>query len=488
MRCKKILAGVVALTVMVTFSKVTLVKAKYENEISNSIMSENDNTMKFTEVSPKKMEPDIVPEEDANVMERQYGGKEYSVSKESYVYMNETYNTQNTDPNSAYIVTNDTIMQGAVETLAEMRWYAFVLDEKSKVTIPLQMVESLDADLYMFALDQGTSQLNLIGGSANTGLGVYERYTDVLDSGIYFFAVSGYEGIGEFAFAYYQSTIDANNEMNDTSQTATTVDFNRDIVGVIDSPYDIDYYKFIVTKTTLMQYSITSQDGYSLLYAGGGEMSSIENWFRLEPGTYYFAVIDKNGNYSANSTYTVNFRKIGQLANDKRANVVGVSVAGGIVYQTNYSGSIGYVNGNAIDISYSYRKNLSNSDGSQSYDISIEHKDGILACRPGTTLEPSAIHYLSSTRPAMYVSSRPALLVTYKSKEDFYKIHCRGTGAYSMNTLWLDTDTVSVIIDPNTGKLIDIAEFNYFYHFAPVGSNSITFTQAYSMKYYDNIL
>ena len=43
---------------------------------------------------------------------------------------------------------------------------------------------------------------------------------------------------------------------------------------------------------------------------------------------------------------------------------------------------------------------------------------------------------------------------------------------------------VTVIIDPSTGKLIDIESFNYYYDYA-VGSNSLTFTRRYpSMTLY----
>ena len=48
-----------------------------------------------------------------------------------------------------------------------------------------------------------------------------------------------------------------------------------------------------------------------------------------------------------------------------------------------------------------------------------------------------------------------------------------------MNTYLADMDSVTVLIDPDTGKLIDIVEFNYFYDFAPVGSNSITWARVY---------
>lgn len=85
---------------------------------------------------------------------------------------------------------------------------------------------------------------------------------------------------------------------------------------------------------------------------------------------------------------------------------------------------------------------------------------------------------MKSTRPAMNVGSEAALELTFKSNNNFYSIHCMCTGAYKQNNLWKDYNQVTVIIDPSTGKLIDIENFNYFYDYA-VGSNSLTFTRRY---------
>lgn len=143
----------------------------------------------------------------------------------------------NTDPNYAYIAQNNTVMQGTIENENEFRWYAFILNEKSKATIELQMVQNLDADLYLFRLNG--SQLEVIGGSAIEGAGVSEKYTQVFEAGVYFFAVAGYKGTGNYAFAYFESTVDAAYEINDSPELATEIQFGQSIVGVIDHPRDI---------------------------------------------------------------------------------------------------------------------------------------------------------------------------------------------------------------------------------------------------------
>ncbi|MBD5543343.1 MAG: hypothetical protein HDR01_03605 [Lachnospiraceae bacterium] len=483
---KKLLAGLLSLVMGFSFLNMGVIAN------AETLPEDNGNPIEVIEISNDEMAAEVIDEMAANVMERSYAGEAYTFTERASVYSDSEDSESNTDPNYAYVVTNDIVMQGAIETENEMRWYAFSLSERSKVCILLQMVETMDADLYMFQLNEETYDLELLGGSANEGLGTSEYFNNVMDAGVYFFAVSGYEGTGAFAFAYYQSTADVAYEVNDTSSTATTVAFNSNVIGVIDSPYDIDYYKFTVTTPTIIQYSISSSNGYSLLYAGkSGSSSAIytvnssSKSYKIMPGTYYFAVLSESGSYSATSTYTVNFKKVGAMSGDSSVTLVGISENAGIVYETNNTGSINYVNGNPVDISYSYYSNLSNSAGSQYYDISIDANAG--ACAILTDVyEPAAVHYYSSTKPAMSVSSRPALMLTFYADSNFYKIHCRGTGSYSMNTFWEDLNFVTVLIDPATGKLIDIVEYNYYYDFAPVGSNRITLTRSYLMTFYNN--
>lgn len=522
MRKSKFVTKILTLALLIALSSSMLVNASaaVSSSEEESTSELNNEMQTFTE----EIEPEDISSLEAKVTDRDYTGGEFSISdatiaalsdeeanvdalysteanvdalygteaNEADVSSDEVETSSNTDPNNAYIVTNDTIVQETIGTNGEMRWYAFVLNEKSKVTINLQMVEALDADLYMYSLNTETYQLELVGGSATEGVGVTEYYNNTLETGTYFFAVGGYEGTGNFAFAYYQSSSDVTNEVNDSVTSATNVTFNSSISGVIDNPNDVDYYKITVTSPTIIQYSFSTTDNYSLLYAektgtsaGISYVNSSKNSYKIMPGSYYFAVISENGNYSSTSTYSVTFKKVGTMTTDSAVTQVGISEEAGIVYQTNSAGTVNYINGNPIDISYSYYKNLSNSAGSQVYDISIDANAGAFALQ-SDVYEPAAVYYLNSTRPAMDVKNQSALLLTFYSDSKFYKIHCMGTGSYSMNTLRQDLNYVTVLIDPATGKLIDIADFNYFYDFAPVGTNSITWTRSYNMSFYNN--
>ena len=92
------------------------------------------------------------------------------------------------------------------------------------------------------------------------GKGETEDCRAVLDTGIYFFAVSGYEGTGTYNLEFYQSYVDAQYEVNDALNMAAEVSLDEDIVGVIDSPWDQDVFRLTITKTTLIDFSITTSD------------------------------------------------------------------------------------------------------------------------------------------------------------------------------------------------------------------------------------
>ncbi len=475
-----ILTFAMAVGVVFTGSGTTVMAAESVTELEEKIA--DGDQMEFVQISDEELPENSIPEEVMNVVSRQFNG----VAEIDIATYADEVDTTNTNPSYAIPVSNDSVYQGAIESENEVRWYTFTLSQKSTVTIFMQMADTMDADLYICSDD-----FTIVGGSASEGAGVSELAGSVLDSGTYYVAIEGYEGTGNFAFMYFQSSIDADYEINDSASSATNAAFNSSITGVIDSPVDIDYYKLTVTNTTIMRYSILSSMGYSFLYAGkSGDNAAIYavngdvNMVKMLPGTYYFAVLSEDNQYSATSTYTINFNKIAELANGGGSDIIGICEKAGIVFQADSDGSNCYVNGNPIDYSYSCVNNLSNSAGSQSYNITIRKRNDVYAYLGDGEFAPSAVYYHSSTRPAMNVGSRPALELTFYSDTDFYSIHCRCTGAYDMNNFWDETNVVQVLIDPSTGKLIDIVQFNYYYDFAPMGTNYITITRPYTMTFY----
>lgn len=450
--------------------------------------------------------PEVEQKEDTkekcvpNNMDRIYTGEDLTVSTAMDAYSS-TESQENTDPNNAYLVEHGNVVQGELTKTSEMRWYGFILDKSSKVSIELQTVPEVDGDVYLFELNQDTYELNVIGGSATSGYGINEYCSQILDPGIYYFAVSAYEGNGQFAFAFY-ATQDMSNEVNDTLSNAAAVSVNSTITGVIDNPYDQDYYTFTLTSPVLMSMTATTGEyefGF-LKVDGSGKIYKIskkEDMYQFDAGTYYFVVRSTDGTYDANSSYSIKLNKIVNIADDPNSFYYMVNEKAKIVFQSDANGGRMYVNGNPIDISYNYKVDASTSAGTQKYDITMSNAPDLRAkiyqnqfmfddaeqtIYYGMTM-PDAVNYIYGSKGVGPTGN--ALELSLYSTENFYKIHCRCTGAYASNNLYKDLNFVTVFINPDTGKLVDIEHINYFYEYAS-GSNSMSFTRPHSRdtKYY----
>lgn len=435
----------------------------------------------------------------SNTMDREYAGKTEDVTNlpNGAVFYAEQESPENTDPNNAYLVEHENIVQGTLAQEKEMRWYGFILEQASKVSIMLETVSQVDADLYVFRLDEETYELNLIGGSSRTGLGNYEYYTDVLDTGIYYFAISAYEGNGQYGFAFY-ATQDIGNESNDTISNATEIDINEKIAGVIDTPYDIDYYRFTLSSPVIMRitenlgnykFGILAADNSKKVY----KVSEKDGIYQFSDGTYYFAVYSKDGTYSADQEYKVTANIIANIADDAGSFYFTVNEKAKIVFQSDANGNNMYVNGNPIDINYDYHVDASTSAGTQKYDITMRNSSNLRAkiyqnqfmfedaeetSYYGMVM-PNTVNYISGTKGVGPAGNVLELSLYSVNSEKFYKVHCICSGAYAKNNMYKDFNFTTVFINPNTGKLVDIQNINYFYDYA-TGSNSMLFTRPYS--------
>lgn len=151
-----------------------------------------------------------------------------------------------------------------------------------------------------------------------------------------------------------------------------------------------------------------------------------------------------------------------------------------IVYESNSEGTIHYVNGNPIDLSYDYEESVSNSAGNQSYHIRIDTNKDIYAILDEQMYRPTIVHYYFSTSPALVVDERAVLMLTFGSDDEFYHIQSVCSGAYAENTLWTSFNEVTVFIDPDTGRLIDILTYNYYYDFVTQGTQEIKWSRRYN--------
>lgn len=405
----------------------------------------------------------------------------------------------NTNPNNAIVFDADYyVTSGTISTVGGYRWYAFQTEAETKVTALMVMNQTMDADFYLYKLNEDTMQLEFVNGSAVDGAGEMEYYTDIIGEGVYFIGINGYSGTGTFTFAFYKCTYDALAEFNDTLASAVDVTYGQQYSGVIDNPMDHDFYTITLSEATIIKYSFSSSLNYSLKWfdTSVGDFSDdvyftdgYAKYYKLPAGTHYFAVRTTDADiFSSTAPYYLTFTKVGTYSGNSNLYIRAINEETGIILESTAApGSnmiTNYVNGHPIDISYSLNQNYSNSAGGQYYNISINANAGAyISTYEGET--PEIAYYYGSTRPAMSVSSRNVLKLTYRCNSNFYRINCFCTGAYAMNNYSQNYNHVTVIIDPETGKLIDIVEFNYYYDFAPVGSNYITCPSTYPMTLFE---
>ena len=74
------------------------------------------------EVAAEEIIPYEVPEMNANVMDRKYNGEKFSTPGSITMYSNTQDTTTNTDPNDAYIVSDDPVTQERIKISRGMRW------------------------------------------------------------------------------------------------------------------------------------------------------------------------------------------------------------------------------------------------------------------------------------------------------------------------------------------------------------------------------
>ncbi len=110
MKCRKVLSGM--LGVVLLFSANTRAVNAEEIQLDNAM--DQSNEINYVEIPKEEAIPSGLDEKEANYMDRQYEGKQYSVSEYKSTYNRKREVAENTDPNYAYIVENDMVVQGSV--------------------------------------------------------------------------------------------------------------------------------------------------------------------------------------------------------------------------------------------------------------------------------------------------------------------------------------------------------------------------------------
>lgn len=365
----------------------------------------------------------------------------------------------------------------------------------------VQTYTDVDADLYVFKLNQETGELIFIGGSLTEGMGVQEYCGGIVDAGIYYFAIMASEGSGAYAFAYFASQ-DMNYEPNDTLSTAATVGVNSTVTGIIDTPFDMDYYKFTLESPVIMnisvdvgeyQYDVLDVDPNADIY----KISTKENLYRLSAGTHYFRVYSTDHTYDSSKTYTLTFNKIANIANDPVSTLFMVNESAKIVFQSDANGKHMYVNGNEVDLGYTYNDDLSTPEGYRVRNVCLIHVDALRAIIFGREASemnkviansfvdiPTTVFYESGTKGTGEENLNVLQLsVINEGKEEFYKLNCFCSGKYQLEYMLENLNWATVFINPDTGRVIDICSFSYFYEYVGLDKLKYSTDEKKNCKY-----
>lgn len=209
--------------------------------------------------------------------------EDYSVNLVDMADNTEDNKTVNDNPNDAKAISLGTQVYDTVATELEQRWYAFSVAKATKFTAAMVMDDTADFDLYVYKLNETDGTLELVGGSAIVGAGTQELSMLKLDEGIYFIGIEAATGNGSFLMYTYAGVNDGK-EINDTTDLASSYVRNSRMTATIDSPFDYDYYKVVISKNDILEYTFDQPTGcdYKVLVYDG------KNYYTINNGTYRF--------------------------------------------------------------------------------------------------------------------------------------------------------------------------------------------------------
>lgn len=362
----------------------------------------------------------------------------------------------NNDPNNAYIMELGDEIYDAVTEEAEQRWYAFSIEQSTKVTMAMVMDEQVDFDLYLFQLNEEESTINLIGGSAATGNGESELAMGILDAGIYFVGVEAASGIGSFLMYSYAGINDAR-EINDSTDTASTYTNNSRMTATIDNPFDQDYYKVVIGQNEVLEYTFDEPAGYDyeVLVYDGSKYYRIENGtYRLSEGTYYFIVLSNDNSYSDNEYYGIKLFKH-KLADDWDAIYMWYTPDKSAVFQFNAERTKFFVNGHRIDFTYSKKIQ---SNGNIYFNLNYKEDQNVVLFHSEAVQALGEVPFFINYQAPFseWSSYRNALVITVFNT--YWRVN-----SFSSDYDGLTSNVATLIIDSNTGKVVDVMTPNPLY-------------------------
>lgn len=334
--------------------------------------------------------------------------EDYSVNLVDMADNTEDNKTVNDNPNDAKAISLGTQVYDTVATELEQRWYAFSVAKATKFTAAMVMDDTADFDLYVYKLNETDGTLELVGGSAIVGAGTQELSMLKLDEGIYFIGIEAATGNGSFLMYTYAGVNDGK-EINDTTDLASSYVRNSRMTATIDSPFDYDYYKVVISKNDILEYTFDQPTGCD----------------------YKVLVYDGNAKYM---WYTP----------DKAA-----------IFQFDGSRTNFYVNGNPIDFTY---ERTVKSNGNIYFNLYKTKDQNVVL------FQSEAMQVMQEVPTFINVSAPFSGWNSYKNAlvVGLFNTNWR-VNSFSSNYDGLTSNCATVIIDSDTGKVVDVMTPNPLY-------------------------
>lgn len=447
------------LNVISVFAKSNLNAQRQEN---TDVLNKLDNKNKISNFKQKNR---IFKKDDSIIEKNIFNIKINNIIKNDGI---ETLSVENDNPNGAYYLPFNTAVGDNIDTVGDSRWYGVIAEKTSRIsTLMVADDEKANFDLYVYKLNKENSTLELIGYSVEAA-GTNEIVDMKVDAGIYYIQVKAVSGTGDCALVSYLSTQYIDKEINDTIQYASDLQISGKVIDAVDSPIDMDVYKFTVsTEAARKKFTLSNPENCNyVLYIvkSNGSIYSITSgkMYLLEKGEYYLVVTTADGTYSNSEPYTISVTNQNCALNARDI----LNYNGYLLQQVGTTGLNYYINGKKIDFSYKYNYNLSagsdylHATMTMSTKSTSEVFNTPFTDTNGTDHEGIMfIKYNSS-----FNSSARDFALYIPINDVNYAYHRTASASLAPTSVHQSSSVFAeVIVDVETGKVIDLFSPNWYY-------------------------
>ncbi len=427
------------------------------------------------------------PAESGNVEEHQELGEATSFEGEERLYrenneaarldetgteieskLGKTRSASNDNPNGAYYLPFNSPQSDNIDTEGENRWWGVISEETARIsTMMVAEDDTVDFDLYVYHLNEETSTLELVGYSIEDA-GAYEIVDMVVDAGTYYIQIASHSGTGNFALVSYLSTQYIANEINDTIEYATDLPEKGTITDTIDSPIDLDVYKFTLADTADKTFTLVCPSGCNykmyILKESTGTPHDVTSGavYSLEADTYYLVVVSADGTYSNSLPYTLTVTHENYVAGPEDL----LEYNGYVLQKGGESGLDYYINGKKIDFSYEYKYNVSVGDSYLNATMKMTTRSTSKVVETAFTDTNGEDHegIMFIKYKSSFNDSSRNLALYIPINDVNYSYHRSASASMAPTSVHISQRVfANVIVDVDTGKVIDLFSPNWYY-------------------------